>query len=94
MEYGLNRRERIDVRVSPEELEILKRVAGNEGVTVSDYLRWMGLWAALWAGDRGARRLAWERLSANVREERQRFYAALRLPVLRWLRRTKRAEVA
>ena len=80
MDYGLNRTQRIEVRVSPEEYAILDRVAKKKGVTVSDYLRWMAMWAALKSGDRGALRHAGQLLRDDHREKMQRFYSALGLP--------------
>ena len=82
MEYGLNRTERIEVRVSPEEYEILDRVAKKKNVTVSQYLRWMAMWAAFKSGDRGALRYVGERIKDDYWENMQRFYDALGLPVL------------
>ncbi len=83
MDYGLNRTERIEVRVSPEELDILDRVAKKNGVTVSDYLRWMAIWAAVKSGDRGALQYAGARLKEDHRERMQKFYEALRVPGIR-----------
>ena len=80
MDYGLNRTQRIEVRVSPEEYEILDRVAKKKGVTVSDYLRWMAMWAAFKSGDRGALRHVGKLLRDDHREKMQRFYSALGLP--------------
>jgi len=80
MDYGLNRTVRIEVRVSPEEQEILDRMAKRKGVSVSDYLRWMAIWAALQAGDRGALKYAWDSLKDEQRERMEKFWAALRLP--------------
>jgi uncharacterized protein (DUF1778 family) len=80
MDYGLNRTQRIEVRVSPEEYAILERVAKNKGVTVSDYLRWMAMWAAFKTGDRGTLRYVGQLLREEHRERMQRFYSALGLP--------------
>src|SRR5437879_719546 len=80
MEYGLNRTARIEVRVSPEELDILERMANQNGVTVSDYLRWMGLWEAVKKRDAKAWKMLREKLSQEARERRLRFYEVLRLP--------------
>ena len=80
MDYGLNRTERIEVRVSPEELAILERMADRKKVSVSDYLRWMAMWAAFKAGDKGALKHAWDSLKDEQRERMRRFYYALRLP--------------
>lgn len=82
MEYGLNRTERIEVRVSPEEYDILDRVAKRNHVTVSEYLRWMAMWAAFKSGDRGALRYVGERLKEDYLERMQGFYDALGLPSL------------
>lgn len=82
MEYGLNRTQRIEVRVSPEEYDILDRVAKRNKVTVSEYLRWMAMWAAFKAGDRGALRYVGERLKEDYRQRMQGFYDALGLPSL------------
>jgi hypothetical protein len=82
MEYGLNRTERIEVRVSPEEYDILDRVAKRNKVTVSEYLRWMAMWAAFKSGDRGALRYVGERIKDDYWENMQRFYDALGLPAL------------
>ena len=79
MDYGLNRTQRIEVRVSPEEYEILDRVAKKKGVTVSDYLRWMAMWAAFKTGDRGTLRYVGKLLRDEHRDRMQRFYAALGL---------------
>src|SRR5947209_5693338 len=80
MEYGLNRKERIEVRVSPEELDIIKRMAEKNGVSTSDYLRGMGLWEAVKKGDRKALQYLRRKLSLEARELRDRFYAAVGLP--------------
>ncbi len=80
MEYGLNRTERIEVRVSPEELEIIKRMAEKNGVSPSDYLRWMGLWEAVRKGDRIAWKMMRRKLSQEAQELRRRFYEAVGLP--------------
>ena len=82
MEYGLNRTERIEVRVSEEEYDILDRVATKNKVTVSEYLRWMAMWAAFKSGDRGALRYVGERIKDNYWENMQRFFDALGLPPL------------
>lgn len=82
MEYGLNRTERIEVRVSPEEYEILERVAKKKQATVSEYLRWMAIWAAFKSGDRGALSYVAKRLKEDHRQRMQSFYAALGLPGL------------
>jgi hypothetical protein len=82
MEYGLNRTERIEVRVSPEEYEILERVAKKKQATVSEYLRWMAMWAAFKSGDRGALRYVAKRLKEDHRQRMQSFYVALGLPAL------------
>ena len=88
MDYNLNRTERIQVRVSPDELQILSEMAQNKGVTISDYLRWMGLWEAVTSGNRLALKMLKEKLSQEAREKRERFYAALRLPGIRKVKRT------
>jgi uncharacterized protein (DUF1778 family) len=80
MEYGLNRTERIEVRVSPEELEIIKRMAEKNGVSPSDYLRWMGLWEAVRKGDRKAWKMLRQKLSEEAQNMRMRFYEAVGLP--------------
>ena len=80
MEYGLNRTERIEVRVSPEELEIIKRMAEKNGVSTSDYLRGMGLWEAVKKGDRKAWKMLRQKLSQEAQELRHRFYEAVGLP--------------
>ena len=80
MEYGLNRTERIEVRVSPEELEIIKRMAERTGVSTSDYLRGMGLWEAVKKGDRKAWKMLRQKLSHEAQELRHRFYEAVGLP--------------
>lgn len=82
MDYGLNRTERVEVRVSREEYEILDRVAKRKQVTVSDYLRWMAMWAAFKSGDAGALRYVGQRLRDDHRERMRRFYDALGLPSL------------
>jgi len=78
MDYGLNRTQRIEVRVSPDELQILQEMAQNKGVSVSDYRR----------GNRLALKMLKEKLSQEAREKRERFYAALRLPRIRKFKRT------
>ncbi len=80
MEYGMNRTLRVEVRVSPEEYDILDRVAKKNGATVSEYLRWMAVWAAMKSGDRGALSFAAKRLKEEHQERMDRFYAALGLP--------------
>jgi hypothetical protein len=80
MEYGLNRTERIEVRVSAEELEIIKRMAEKNGVSPSDYLRWMGLWEAVRKGDRKAWKMLRQKLSEEAQNMRKRFYEAVGLP--------------
>ena len=80
MDYGLNRTSRIEVRVSPEELEIIKRMAEKNGISPSDYLRWMGLWEAVKKRDAKAWKMLREKLSQEALELRQRFYAAVGLP--------------
>lgn len=80
MDYGLNRTKRIEVRVSPEELAILEEMAEKNKTTVSDYLRWMGLWEAVTKGNRLALKLIKEKLSLEARERLARFYAAVKLP--------------
>jgi len=88
MDYGLNRTERIEVRVSPDEYKILDRMATKHELSLSDYLRWMALWGAVKSGDKGALKMTWERLEDDVRERRQRFYEALGLPGIRKLKVT------
>ena len=80
MDYGLNRSERIEVRVSPEEVEIIRRMAEKNGISPSDYLRWMGLWEAVKKGDRQALRWLRQKLSQEAQELRRRFYEAVGLP--------------
>lgn len=82
MEYGLKRTRRIEVRVSPEEEEIFQRMADKltEG-NISDYLRWMGMWTAVKKGDSKALKMLREQLSQEARDMRDRFYAAVGLPV-------------
>lgn len=82
MEYGLNRTERIEVRVSPMEYDILERVAKRKNVTVSQYLRWMSMWAAFKSGDRGALRYVGKLIRDDYRQNMQRFYEAVGLPSL------------
>src|SRR3989442_12850188 len=77
MDYGLNRTERIEVRVSPEELAILERMADRKKVSVSDYLRWMAMWAAFKAGDKGALKHAWDSLKDEQRERMRRGFLAV-----------------
>lgn len=82
MEYGLKRTRRIEVRVSPEEEEILQRMADTHtGGNISDYLRWMGMWEAVKKGDAKALKMLREKLSQEAREIRDRFYLAVGLPV-------------
>ena len=83
MEYGMNRTLRIEVRISPEEYEILERVAKRKQVKVSEYLRWMAMWAAFKSGDRGALRFAAKRIKEDYQDRMNAFYAALGLPGLR-----------
>ena len=87
-DYGLNRTVRREVLLSPEEDKIMQDMADKEGVTVSDYLRWMGLWAALKSGHRGAWKWLRDKLGGAARERMQRFYDALRLPGIRKMRMT------
>lgn len=82
MEYGMNRTLRIEVRVSPEEYDILDRVAKTNSVTVSEYLRWMAMWAAIKAGDRGALSYVAKRIKEDYQERMDGFFAALGLPGL------------
>ena len=81
MDYGLKRTERIEVRVSPEELQILEDMAGRNSTTISDYLRWMGLWEAVKKRNPLAIKMMKEKLTQEAREVRERFYAAVGLPV-------------
>lgn len=80
MEYGMNRTLRIEVRVSPEEYDILDRVAKKNDVTVSEYLRWMAVWAAIKSGDRGALSFVAKQLKDEYQERMDRFFAGLGLP--------------
>lgn len=80
MEYGMNRTLRIEVRVSPEEYDILDRVAKKKQVTVSDYLRWMAMWAAFKSGDPAALRFAAKRIKEDHQDRMDSFYAAFGLP--------------
>ena len=83
MDYGLKRTERIEVRVSPEELQILEDMAGRNSTTISDYLRWMGLWEAVKKRHPVALKMLREKLSLEARELRERFYSAVGLPGFR-----------
>lgn len=80
MEYGMNRTLRIEVRVSPEEYDILDRVAKKKDVTISEYLRWMAMWAAIKSGDRGALSFVAKRIKEDSQERMESFYVALGLP--------------
>jgi len=82
MEYGMNRTLRIEVRVSPEEYDILERVAKKKDATVSEYLRWMAMWAAIKSGDRGALTFTANRIKEDHQDRMDSFYAALGLPGL------------
>lgn len=73
MEYGLNRTQRVEVRISPEEYEILDRVAGKNGVSISDYLRWMAMLGAVKSGDKGALKL----LGSRVRDAMWEFWEGI-----------------
>jgi hypothetical protein len=80
MEYGMNRTLRIEVRVSPEEYDILDRVAKKKQATASEYLRWMAMWAAIKSGDRGALSFAAKRIKEDHQDRMDSFYAAMGLP--------------
>lgn len=80
MEYGMNRTLRIEVRVSPEEYDILDRVAKKNAVTVSEYLRWMAVWAAIKSGDRGALSFVAKQIKDEYQERMDKFFAGMGLP--------------
>ncbi len=82
MDYGRNRTLRVEVRISPEEYAILDRVAKKKQVTVSDYLRWMAMWAAFKSGDREALRFAAKRIREDHRKRMESFYTELGLPLI------------
>ena len=83
MEYGLKRTERIEVRVSPDELKVFEEMAKKYDVTVSDYLRWMGMWAAIKKANPLALKMLRELLSLEAQRVRDRFYEAVGLPSIR-----------
>jgi hypothetical protein len=48
----------------------------------------MGLWEAVTSGNPLALKMLREKLSQEAREKRERFYAALKIPGIRKLKRT------